>query len=355
MDTSFFHTLAALALQPWVLLIFAVALVFDFINGFHDAANAIATVVGTRVLRPGAAVLWAAFWCFSAALGVGMAVANTVAKFVHAEWVTPEVIFAGLMGAILWGLITWFFGLPTSSSHALLGGFSGAAIAHAGKLTGVVHMERFLTTVAFIVIAPLIGFALGFLLVILVIRIFWRTAPGKIDRHSRIVQLFSSAAYSFGFGTNDAQKTMGIVAALFYATIWREQQAAFEAGTIEFPFWIVIVCHGAISSGMLFGGWRIVKTMGMRLTRLQPYGGACAETAGAISLLFASWLGVPVSTTQTIAGAIVGVGSVQRLSAVRWGIAARVVWAWVLTIPMSGLVGVLSFYAVHALRGAIGG
>ncbi|HPA94863.1 MAG TPA: inorganic phosphate transporter [Thermoanaerobaculia bacterium] len=355
MDTSFFHTLAALALQPWVLLIFAVALVFDFINGFHDAANAIATVVGTRVLRPGAAVVWAAWWNFAAAWGFGLAVANSVAKFVHAEWVTPEVIFAGLLGAIVWGLITWYFGLPTSSSHALLGGFGGAAIAYAGRWHDVVHEETLWTTVAFIVAAPLLGFLLGLFLVVVVIRIFWRTPPGKIDRPSRIIQLASAAAYSLGHGTNDAQKTMGIIAALFYATIWREQQTAFEAGTIEFPFWIVLVCHTAIALGTMAGGWRIVKTMGMKLTRLQPYGGACAETAAAISLFFSSKLGVPVSTTHTIAGAIVGVGSVQRLSAVRWGVAARVVWAWVLTIPMSGLVGVISFYAVHALRGAAGG
>jgi PiT family inorganic phosphate transporter len=353
-DTSFFHTLAAMALQPWVLLIFVAALAFDFINGFHDAANSIATIVGTRVLRPGAAVVWAAWWNFAAAWGFGVAVANTVAKFVHAEWVTPEVIFAGLLGAIAWDLVTWHFGLPTSSSHALLGGFGGAAIAFAGQWHGVVHQGKLWATVAFIVVAPLLGFVLGLLFVVAVIRVFWRTPPGKIEHHFRIAQLASAAAYSLGHGTNDAQKTMGIIAALFYATIWQSDQSAFEAGTVEFPFWIVLVCHAAIALGTMAGGWRIVKTMGMKLTRLRPYGGACAETAAAISLFLSSNLGVPVSTTHTISGAIVGVGSVQRLSAVRWGIAARVVWAWVLTIPLSGLAGAVSFYAVHALRAAAG-
>ena len=350
MDTSFFHTLAALASQPWVMLIFIAALAFDFINGFHDAANSIATIVGTRVLRPGTAVVWAAWWNFAAAWGFGVAVANTVAKFVHKEWVTPEVIFAGLLGAIVWDLITWWVGLPTSSSHALLGGFGGAAIAYAGQFTGVVHTGKLVSTIAFIVIAPLLGFALGLGFVVLVIRVFWRTPMGKIDHHFRIAQLASAAAYSLGHGTNDAQKTMGIIAALFFATIWRHDQAAFDAGKIQFPFWIVLVCHAAIALGTMAGGWRIVKTMGMKLTRLRPYGGACAETAAAISLFVSSSLGVPVSTTHTITGAIVGVGTVQRLSAVRWGIAARVIWAWVLTIPMSGVVGAISYYVIAFLH-----
>jgi PiT family inorganic phosphate transporter len=349
-DTSFFHTLALLAHNPWVMLIFVAALAFDFINGFHDAANSIATIVGTRVLRPGAAVVWAAWWNFAAAWGFGVAVANTVAKFVHKEWVTPEVIFAGLLGAIVWDLITWYVGLPTSSSHALLGGFGGAAIAYAGQFAGVVHTGKLLSTIAFIVVAPLLGFVLGLAFVVVVIRIFWRTPMGKIDHHFRIAQLASAAAYSLGHGTNDAQKTMGIIAALFFATIWQHDQAAFETGKIEFPFWIVLVCHAAIALGTMAGGWRIVKTMGMKLTRLRPYGGACAETAAAISLFISSGLGVPVSTTHTITGAIVGVGTVQRLSAVRWGIAARVIWAWVLTIPMSGVVGALSYYVIAFLR-----
>ena len=341
MDTSFFHTLAALALQPWVLLIFAVALVFDFINGFHDAANAIATVVGTRVLRPGAAVLWAAFWCFSAALGVGMAVANTVAKFVHAEWVTPEVIFAGLMGAILWGLITWFFGLPTSSSHALLGGFSGAAIAHAGKLTGVVHMEKFLTTVAFIVIAPLIGFALGFLLVVLVIRIFWRTAPGKIDRHFRIVQLFSSAAYSFGFGTNDAQKTMGIIALGLMAT--------GHMATFSIPLWVILASAVAMGAGTLFGGWSLIRTLGAGFYRLRPVHGFSAQMASSAVILGAALMGGPVSTTHVVSSAIVGAGSAERVQKVRWGVVNQIVVSWFLTIPAAAALGALLYAIIRPI------
>ncbi len=347
MDTGFLTTLGALGEHPYVALIVFVALVFDFINGFHDAANSIATIVGTRVLRPGPAVMWAAWWNFAAAWIFGVAVANTVAKFVHVEYVTSEVILAGLVGAIVWDLITWHYGLPTSSSHALLGGFGGAAMAHAGKWSDVVYTGKLVATVEFIVLAPLIGFVLGLLLVIIVIRAFWSVSPSRMDRSFRVVQLGSAAAYSLGHGTNDAQKTMGIIAALFYATIWKPGQAEFEAGHAQFPFWIVVLCTGAIALGTMSGGWRIVKTMGMKLTKLRPYGGACAETAAAISLFMSSRLGIPVSTTHTITGAIVGVGTVQRLSAVRWGIARRVVWAWVLTIPMSALVGAACFYVLR--------
>jgi inorganic phosphate transporter, PiT family len=350
LSQGFLHDLAAIFANPYVAIIFIAALAFDFINGFHDAANSIATIVGTRVMRPGPAVLWAAWWNFAAAWAFGLAVANTVAKWVRPEFVTPDVILAGLLGAIVWDLITWYYGLPTSSSHALLGGFAGAAMAFAGSFGGVLHLGKFLMTLEFIVLAPLIGFLLGLALCVVVIRAFWRFPASRVDRWFRVAQLGSAAAYSLGHGTNDAQKTMGIIAALLYATVWKTQQGVFESGKVEFPFWIVIVCHLAIALGTMTGGWRIVKTMGMKLTKLRPYGGACAETAAAVSLFTSAQLGVPVSTTHTITGAIVGVGTVQRISAVRWGIARRVVWAWVLTIPMSGLVGAACYAAIAALR-----
>jgi len=350
LSQGFFHDLAAVFSNPYVAIIFIAALAFDFINGFHDAANSIATIVGTRVMRPGPAVLWAAWWNFAAAWVFGLAVANTVAKWVHPEFVTPDVILAGLVGAIVWDLFTWYIGLPTSSSHALLGGFGGAAMAHAGTTVGVLQTAKVLTTIEFIVVAPFIGFALALVLVVLVIRLFWRFSAARVDRWFRVIQLGSAAAYSLGHGANDAQKTMGIIAALFYATIWRAQQSQFEAGTVQFPFWIVLVCQLAIALGTMMGGWRIVKTMGMKLTKLRPYGGACAETAAAVSLFVSAHLGVPVSTTHTITGAIVGVGAAQRVSAVRWGIARRVVWAWVLTIPMSAIVGVGCYYLIAAIR-----
>ena len=350
MNDALLPTLQALSHEPWVALILLAALVFDFINGFHDAANSIATVVGTRVLRPGAAVLWAAWWNFAAAWFFGVAVANTVAKWVYPQYVTADVIFAGLLGAIVWDLVTWHFGLPTSSSHALLGGFGGAAIVSAGTWDGVLHAGKFIATVQFIVIAPLIGFILALALVLAVVWAFRNQSPSRVDRLFRVVQLGSAAAYSLGHGTNDAQKTMGIIAALLFSTIWKTNQGLFESGKVEFPFWIVLVCHAAIALGTMAGGWRIVKTMGMRLTKLKPYGGACAETAAAISLFLSAKLGIPVSTTHTITGAIIGVGSIQRASAVRWGIAARVIWAWILTIPMSGLVGAAAYALLTWLR-----
>ena len=350
MSHGFLQDLVAVFSNPYVALIFVAALVFDFINGFHDAANSIATIVGTRVLRPGPAVLWAAWWNFAAAWIFGLAVANTVAKWVHPEFVTPDVILAGLIGAIVWDLFTWYIALPTSSSHALLGGFGGAAMAYAGTSVGVLQMAKVITTIEFIVLAPFIGFVLGLILVVIVIRVFWRFSAARVDRWFRVVQLGSAAAYSLGHGSNDAQKTMGIIAALFYATIWRAQQPLFATGKVEFPFWIVLVCHLAIALGTMTGGWRIVKTMGMKLTKLRPYGGACAETAAAVSLFVSQSLGVPVSTTHTITGAIVGVGTAQRVSAVRWGIARRVVWAWVLTIPMSAIVGAGCYYLIAAIR-----
>ena len=347
---GFLHDLESVFSNPYVALIFVAALGFDFINGFHDAANSIATIVGTRVMRPGPAVLWAAWWNLAAAWIFGLAVANTVAKWVQPEFVTPDVIFAGLIGAIVWDLLTWYVGLPTSSSHALLGGFGGAAMAHAGTTVGVLHTAKVIATIEFIVLAPLLGFILALALVVGVMWAFRNAGAGKVDRWFRVVQLGSAAAYSLGHGTNDAQKTMGIIAALFYATIWRPEQPLFEAGKIQFPFWIVLVCHLAIALGTVAGGWRIVKTMGMKLTKLRPYGGACAETAAAVSLFLSQHLGVPVSTTHTITGAIVGVGTAQRFSAVRWGIARRVVWAWVLTIPMSGIVGALCYYLIAVVR-----
>jgi PiT family inorganic phosphate transporter len=347
---GFFHDLVLIFANPYVAIIFVAALAFDFINGFHDAANSIATIVGTRVMRPGPAVLWAAWWNFAAAWLFGLAIANTVAKWVMPQYVTPDVILAGLLGAIVWDLVTWYFGLPTSSSHALLGGFGGAAMAFAKTWTGVLHMGKVITTIEFIVIAPLIGFVLGLALVVLVIRLFWRVSASRVDRLFRVVQLGSAAAYSLGHGTNDAQKTMGIIAALLYATIWKDQQGAFEAGTVQFPFWIVLVCCLAIALGTMSGGWRIVKTMGMKITKLRPYGGACAETAAAVSLFASAHMGVPVSTTHTITGAIIGVGSVQRFSAVRWGVARTVVWAWVLTIPASAIVGALCYWLIRLVR-----
>jgi len=346
MPEGFLHDLVAIFSHPYIAFIVFIALAFDFVNGFHDAANSIATVVSTRVLRPFTAVIWAAWWNFAAAWVFGVAVANTVAKWVYPEYVTPDVVLAGLIGAIAWDIITWRLGLPTSSSHALLGGFAGAAIAFAGKYYGVVHQDKLIQTVAFIVIAPMIGLVLGWTAIVIIFWICRRQTPAKMDKHFRIIQLGTAAAYSLGHGTNDAQKTMGIIAVLLYTSIWDKQLDAFEAGDVDFPFWIVLICHLAIGLGTMAGGWRIVKTMGMKITKLRPYGGAAAESAAATSLFLTASMGIPVSTTHTIAGAIIGVGSVRRLSAVRWGVARQVVFAWVLTIPMSALIGAASFYAV---------
>jgi len=347
---AFLHDLVAIIQHPYVALIILVALVFDFINGFHDAANSVATIVGTRVLRPFQAVIWAAWWNFVAAWMFGVFVANTVAKWVKAEYVTLEVIFGGLVGAIIWNLITWYGGLPSSSSHALLGGFAGAAMVHAGRVNGVLHVQKVMTTVQFIVVAPLVGMMLGVLFTAIVMWTFRRATAAKVNRWFRLAQLGSAAAYSLGHGANDAQKTMGIIAALLYATLWRANQAEFEAGHTEFPFWIVLVCHAAIALGTLSGGWRIVKTMGMRITKLRPYDGACAEVAAAVSLFVSTALGVPVSTTHTITGAIVGVGSMHRMTAVRWGIARQVVWAWVLTIPCSAALAAAAYSLIILSR-----
>jgi PiT family inorganic phosphate transporter len=316
-----------------------VALVFDFINGFHDAANSIATVVSTRVLTPGKAVVWAAFFNFVAAFTFGTAVAKTVgAGLVDISIVTFAVIFAGLMGAIIWDLITWYYGLPTSSSHALIGGYAGAAITKAGW--GAIILSGWTKTLIFIVLAPLIGMSLGFLLMVMILWIFRSTAPGRVDHWFRRLQLVSAAAYSLGHGGNDAQKTMGIIAGALVAGGY----LGLEEGHLPIPLWVVLAAHAAIALGTLSGGWRIIHTMGSKITKLQPVGGFAAETAGAISLFTATHLGVPVSTTHTITGAIIGVGSIKRLSAVRWGIAGRIVWAWILTIPASGIIAAVTYW-----------
>jgi PiT family inorganic phosphate transporter len=338
--SAFFTDLLHILQNPYVALIFFTALVFDFINGFHDAANSIATIVGTRVLRPFTAVLWAAWWNFAASAisaVVGFHVADTVAKWIAPGLVTPDVIFAGLLGAIVWNLLTWTYGLPSSSSHALLGGLAGAAMMSVRHWHGVLHdPAKVLQTVEYIAIAPLLGLVLGLLFLLMVMWTCRRIPPAKVDRSFRVIQLGSAAAFSLGHGMNDAQKTMGVIAALLYRTIWADQHAALQAG--HFPFWIALACFFAIGFGTLTGGWRIVKTMGLRITKLRPYDGACAELAAATSLFASAAMGVPVSTTHTITGAIIGVGAVHRLSAVRWGVARQVVWAWVLTIPCSAVV-----------------
>ena len=320
-----------------VTTLIVVALVFDYINGFHDAANSIATVVSTRVLTPGRAVVWAAFFNFVAAFTFGTAVASTVGKgLVDIEVVTFAVIFSGLFGAIVWDLITWYYGLPTSSSHALIGGYAGAAVVKAGF--GAIILSGWTKTLIFIVLAPMIGLVLGFGLMVIILWLFRNKAPGRVDHWFRRLQLMSAAAYSLGHGGNDAQKTMGIIAG-----------ALFAGGYIaEFriDLWVVLIAHAAIALGTLSGGWRIIHTMGSRITKLQPVGGFAAETAGAISLFTATNLGVPVSTTHTITGAIIGVGSIRRLSAVRWGVAGRIVWAWVLTIPASAVIAAITYWLV---------
>jgi inorganic phosphate transporter, PiT family len=323
-----------------VVLIILVALVFDYINGFHDAANSIATVVSTRVLTPAKAVIWAAFFNFAAAFGFGTAVAKTVGSgMIDLEVVTYAVILAGLIGAIIWDLITWYYGLPTSSSHALIGGYAGAAIAKAG--TGALIASGWTKTLIFIVLAPLIGLTLGFTLMITLYWTFRNFAPSRVDVWFRKLQLVSAALYSLGHGANDAQKTMGIIAG-----------ALLAGGLInEFriDLWVILAAHAAIALGTLSGGWRIIHTMGQRITRLQPVGGFAAETAGAISIFTATALGIPVSTTHTITGAIVGVGSTRRMSAVRWGTAGRIVWAWILTIPASAMIAAVTFYLLAAV------
>ena len=318
-----------------VTLIIAVALVFDFINGFHDAANSIATVVSTRVLTPMQAVAWAALFNFVAAFGFGVQVARTVGKGVVQSTVVDQwVILGALTGAIAWNLITWYYGIPSSSSHALIGGFAGAALAKAGW--GALIPSGLLKIAVFIVLAPVIGMVLGFALMVATLWIFRRVRPSRVDKLFRRLQLISAALYSLGHGTNDAQKTMGIIAILLFSS-------GYLGPEFYVPFWVVLAAHAAMALGTMAGGWRIVKTMGMKLTKLRPVGGCCAETAGAVMLIGTAVGGIPVSTTHTITGSIMGVGAVQRFSAVRWGLAGHIVWAWILTIPLAGALAALTW------------
>ena len=339
----------------YIVAIVGVAFLFDFINGFHDSANSIATIVGTRVLNPLAAVIWAAFFNFAAAFTVGTAVAKTIGKgMIDPAFVTPNVILGGLLGAIIWNLITWVYGLPSSSSHALIGGYAGSAVANAG-FAAIMWGAAWIKMLAFIVVSPLIGMIAGFGLMVAVQWIFVRVSPGRVDRVFRAAQLVSSALFSLSHGANDAQKTMGIIVGLLVAA---KASFAAQSGILRhmyianndtIPYWVEIGAYTAISLGTLFGGWRIVHTMGSRITKLRPVGGFCAETAGAMSILLATRFGIPVSTTHTITGAIVGVGATQRLSAVRWGVAGRIVWAWILTIPAAAIMAALSFWLLNAL------
>jgi PiT family inorganic phosphate transporter len=373
--------------MSWILvaIIITVALIFDFLNGFHDAANSIATVVATKVLSPFKAVLWAAFFNFIAAVplallfwllvtpsksslhqlvdgfGKNVHVAGTIAKGIvdiervrglfapggpksEVELFLALIVLAGLSGAILWNVLTWFLGLPTSSSHALIGGFVGSALCAVhtkfGVVGGFLKWGEIRTIAMFIVLAPVIGLVLGYINMVVVMWIFHKTVPRKIDSWFRRLQLVSAAAYSFGHGTNDAQKTMGVITFLLMG-------AGYLTLDSPVPAWVIFACHAAIALGTMSGGWRIVKTMGLGITKLRPVGGFCAETAGAVTILGASHFGIPVSTTHTITGAIVGVGATHRLSAVKWGVAGRIVWAWVLTMPMAGLMAAGTYYVIH--------
>jgi PiT family inorganic phosphate transporter len=319
-----------------VLFLIVVALAFDFLNGFHDAANSIATIVSTGAMSPRWAVLWAAFFNFIAFLVFGVAVATTIGKgIIDASIVDHSVIFGALVGAIAWNLITWYYGIPSSSSHALVGGLIGAGIAKGG--VGTLVASGVLKTAAAIVLSPLFGFALAITLMIAVSWIFVRSTPKRVDRWFQRLQFVSAALYSLGHGGNDAQKTMGIIWMLLIA-------AGLNDARETLPFWVVLACNTAMGLGTLFGGWRIVKTMGMRITKLKPVGGFCASASGAMTLFLATGLGIPVSTTHTITGAIVGVGSAQKLSAVRWGVAGNIVWAWLFTIPGSGFIAGLAWW-----------
>ncbi len=320
-----------------VILLVALALAFDFMNGFHDAANAIATIVSTGVLKPGQAVVFASFFNFIAIFVFHLSVAATVGKgIVQPGIVDTHVVFGALIGAITWNVITWYFGIPSSSSHALIGGIVGAVLVKAGA--GALVSAGIIKTLVFIFVSPLLGFLLGSLMMVLVANLFRRSRPLRVDKWFRRLQLLSAGAYSLGHGGNDAQKTIGIIWMLLVAT-------GYVAATDTTPpMWTVAACYLAIGLGTLFGGWRIVRTMGQKITKLKPVGGFCAETGGALTLFIATGFGIPVSTTHTITGAIVGVGSTQRASAVRWGLAGRIVWAWVLTIPASALMAAISYW-----------
>ena len=337
--------------------IIAVALVFDFINGFHDAANSIATVVSTQVLSPRVAVLWAAFFNFIAAFTVGTAVAKTISKgLIDPSVVDPTVVLAALLGAIAWNLVTWFFGLPSSSSHALLGGYAGAAIAKSG-ISGLI-LAGWIKPLLGIVISPLLGMILGLSLTVALSWLLYKRPAKPLDKLFRRLQLVSAGLYSLSHGANDAQKTMGIIVGLLVsvqglfvnATGW--QRHLYLPNADRIPLWVEMAAYSAIAAGTAMGGWRIVKTMGSKITKLTPFGGFCAETGGAATILFASALGVPVSTTHTITGAIVGVGTARRLQAVNWGVAGRIVWAWILTIPMSAVIAAIAYLLLLVRQGA---
>ncbi len=320
-----------------VVLLVVVALLFDFMNGFHDAANSIATVVSTGVLRPAQAVVFAAFFNFVAIFIFHLSVAATVGKgIVEPGVVDTHVVFGALIGAIFWNVLTWYYGIPSSSSHALIGGIVGAVIAKSGA--GALIASGVWKTVLFIFVSPVLGFLLGSIIMVLVAHIFRRARPSKVDRWFRRLQLVSAGAYSLGHGGNDAQKTIGIIWMLLIATGYVAQGASSP------PFWVIGSCYAAIAMGTMFGGWRIVKTMGQKITKLKPVHGFCAETGGAVTLFLATALGIPVSTTHTITGAIVGVGSTQRASAVRWGVAGNIVWAWVFTIPAAAFVAAIAYW-----------
>jgi PiT family inorganic phosphate transporter len=329
-----------------ILVVFtvAVAFAFDVINGFHDAANSIATIVSTRVLRPRYAVFWAAFFNFVAMFVFAPKVADTMSKIVDVQADDASyvwVVLAGLIGAIVWDLLTWWWGLPTSSSHAIIGGFAGAGVAHAGF--DILNWDKILVTIGFIPLAPLLGMVAAVILMIVVAWIFRRWTPGGVDRLFRRGQLVSAALYSLGHGGNDAQKTMGIIVALLVAAGSLSPDTELSLGDPQ-TLWIILGAHTAMGIGTALGGWRIVRTMGMRITKLRPVGGFCAETGGAFTLFLATHMGIPVSTTHTITGAIVGVGSTRGASAVKWGVAGRIVWAWILTIPAAAIVAALSYY-----------
>ena len=331
-----------------VIIIIFTALIFDYVNGFHDAANSIATVVATKVLSPGIAVAWAAFFNFVALFVFQTEVADTIRKSIDTDKIDTDirlyVVLAGLIGAIVWNLITWYLGLPTSSSHALLGGLGGAGITAFGGL-GILKAEAWIKTIQFIVLSPLIGMTLGFIMMVSVYWIFHKVSVNKVDKIFRVGQLFSAAAFSLGHGGNDAQKTMGVMMmalAIGFPEFYKGSGGKF----VEIPMWVALSAHLAIGLGTLSGGWRIVKTMGTKIAKLQPVGGFCAETAGALTLFGATAAGIPVSTTHTITGSIVGVGATKRFSAVKWGVAGRIVWAWVLTIPAAGFVAMVSYFVI---------
>ncbi len=324
--------------MSFVFFLVFIALVFDFINGFHDSANSISTIVSTRVLSPKYAVLWAAFFNFVAAFLIGTQVAHTIGKgFIHLDVVDNLLILSALSGAIIWDIITWYYGLPSSSSHALMGGLIGAAITKAG--TGTLVWAGIIKTTVFIIVSPMIGMTLGFMFMVIAMNLNRHSTIAKSDKIFRKLQLISAAVYSLGHGMNDAQKTMGIIAMVLFSK-------GLLGNTFYIPFWLVIACHVAIALGTMFGGWRIVKTMGTRITKLQPIGGFSAETAAACSIIGASIAGIPVSTTHTITGAIVGVGATHRLSAVRWGVAGNIIWAWILTIPASAIISAVIYFFI---------